>query len=255
MMVQTQLQHRQSHHEVVCIGFGPAAISLAINLRETSPDTDVVFLVHGSKSAWRPLGDLPGHVHMASNFLNDLITLENPRSSFTFIQFLHQRKLLVDFTNLGAMEPSRGLFEDYLSWCAKQFEDDVRYETEALSIEPVYSSNKKISKWNVFSLNRASGQRSIFTAERVVVFAEQEPFIPEVLSHPSLASCLVHSSRCMTKLRHLIKTTCIEARIAIIGHTQQAAELFEHLYDSRADGNVAWFFEGTSPLGQWPSPG
>lgn len=92
---QDQEHKQQEHHDVVCIGFGPAAISLGIALKEDNPSTDIVFLEHAQQTDWSPLADLPGNVRMGSNFLSDLVTLENPRSSFTFIRYLHQRKLLV----------------------------------------------------------------------------------------------------------------------------------------------------------------
>lgn len=94
-MSQPQAKSRQEHHDVVCVGFGPAAISLGIALKEDESPLDIVFLEDSQKSSWKPLMDLPANVHMGSNFLNDLVTLENPRSNFTFVRYLHQRKLLV----------------------------------------------------------------------------------------------------------------------------------------------------------------
>lgn len=245
-MSPSQPQLQQEHHDVVCIGFGSAAMSLGIAWRESDTSTNIAFLEEDSKSAWRPLGDLPGNVHMGSNFLYDMITLENPRSSFTFIQFLHDRKLLVDFTNLGSMQPPRVLFEEYLRWCAKQFRNEVRHDIKVLSIEPAYSANKKINNWNVFCLNRATGQRQIHTAGRVVICVDQQPYMPLALARPDLRSAVIHSSRCMTRLNELTNPSCPHVHIAIVGQTQQAAELFDELYDIRADRHVTWLVEDSS---------
>ncbi|KAK5936708.1 hypothetical protein PMZ80_011079 [Knufia obscura] len=241
---QPQLQ--QEHHDVVCVGFGLAAMSLGIALRESNSSASVTFLEEEAQSAWRPLGDLPGTVHMSSNFLYDMITLENPRSDFTFIRFLHGKKWLVDFTNLSSMQPPRVQFEEYLKWCAKQFKDEVRHDTKILSIEPVYSGNKKINSWNVFSLNRATGQRHIHTAEKVVICVDRQPYVPGILAKPELKPAVIHSSRCMTRLNELTNPSAPHVRIAIVGQTQQAAELFDELYDVRADRQVIWLVEDGS---------
>ena len=183
---------------------------------------------------------------MSSNFLYDTITLENPRSSFSFIQFLHNRKLLVDFTNLGSMQPPRVLFEEYLQWCAKQFRNETRYDTKVLSVEPAYSGNKKINSWNVFNLNRVTGQRHIHTAKRVVICVDQQPYVPASLASQDLRSVAIHSSRCMTRLNELTNPSCAHVKMAIVGQTQQAAELFDELFDVRADRQVTWLVEDSS---------
>lgn len=234
---------QQEHHDIVCIGFNPAAISLGITFKEADPATDIVFLEKESLSTWRPLGDLPGHTHMSANFLSDLITLENPRSRFTFIQFLHRKKLLINFTNLGLMQPSRGIFEDYLSWCAREFDSQVRHDVEILHIEPSYSQNRKIDGWNVSTRNKSTGQRHLYSSKRVIINAKQQPLIPTVLSRPSLRDSVIHSSQCMTRLSELTHPNATNIHIAIVGQTQQAAELFEELYDVRADRHVSWFVE------------
>ncbi|KAK5082648.1 hypothetical protein LTR05_006528 [Lithohypha guttulata] len=231
-MAQTQPQAQQEGHDVICIGFTPAAISLGITLRESSPSTRILFLEPRSKATWKPLPDLPGHAHTSHNLLSDLVTLENPRSRFTFIQFLHQRKLLIDYTNLGSIQPPRNLFEDYLQWCAKHFQDNVHFGARVLAVEPVYSSRRKIDGWSIFTEN---GSRKLYTAKQVVFCMSQQP-------------CVVHSSQCMKQLSELTKPERKMVRIAIVGQTQAAAELFNTLYDIRADREVVWLVEQSSLL-------
>lgn len=187
-------------------------------------------------------------MHMHTNFLNDLVTLQNPRSAFTFVNFLHQKKLLVDFTNLGAMEASRGLFEDYLAWCAGPFQNDVRYGLEILSIEPVHSAGKKIAEWNVFTKDKTSGERRIATASRVVICLDKEPEIPAFLSGPEFQQKVIEAAHSTGTLEELMLPTRKNVAIAIIGQSQEAAELFDFLYDARADRKVVWF-NGTNIYG------
>lgn len=241
-MTQSQSNHQDDHHEIVCIGFGPAAISLAIKLAESRQKTDVLFLEARSKETWQPIPDLPGHVHMKENFLNDLVTMDNPRSKFTFVRFLKERKLLVEFTNLSLMTPSRELFSEYLSWCAKQFRQQISYKTRVNAVEPIYSKNAKVCGWSIFAEN---GTRRVYTAQKLIVFTGQELWLPPVLRKSKTPS-VVHSSQCLAALSKVAKMTNKKVKIAILGHTQDAAELFNHLYDVRADREVIWLLEGSS---------
>ena len=53
------------------------------------------------------------------SFLKDLVTLRNPRSKFTFVNYLHKVGRLNDFVNLGCFTPYRLEISDYLQWVAR----------------------------------------------------------------------------------------------------------------------------------------
>ena len=53
------------------------------------------------------------------SFLKDLVTLRNPRSQFSFVNFLHATGRLDEFINLGSFTPYRLEISDYLSWVAR----------------------------------------------------------------------------------------------------------------------------------------
>lgn len=141
------------------------------------------------------------------------------------------------------MQPSREMFEKYIIWCSKAFEDDVHYNSRILSIEPTYGSSHKIDGWNVFTINRDDGTHNIYTAKKVIICISQQPSIPIVLEHPSLEGTVFHSSNSKSRLRELHSTRPSGLRIAIIGQTQHAAELYQELYDVRAGRKVTWLVE------------
>jgi L-ornithine N5-oxygenase len=55
------------------------------------------------------------------SFLKDLVTLRNPTSPYSFVNYLKAHGRLVDFINLGTFYPCRMEFNDYLRWVAGQF--------------------------------------------------------------------------------------------------------------------------------------
>merc|ERR1711939_660796 len=73
--------------DLVCIGFGITALSIAIALHERQSLDNTLFLESQPQSSWKPCPDIPA-TRLRTSFLNDLITSENPRSKFTFMNYL-----------------------------------------------------------------------------------------------------------------------------------------------------------------------
>ena len=96
-------------HDLICVGFGPASLAIAValhdaledgipNLRTVQPK--VRFLERQQQFSWHAGMLLPG-AKMQISFLKDLATLRNPRSQFTFLNYLYTNSRLVQFSNLG----------------------------------------------------------------------------------------------------------------------------------------------------------
>ncbi len=79
---------------------------------------------------------------MQISFIKDLATVRDPRSEFTFLNYLQKHGRLVQFANLGTFLPTRLEFEDYMRWCASSFDDVVAYGQEAVSILPEKTNPK-----------------------------------------------------------------------------------------------------------------
>jgi L-ornithine N5-monooxygenase len=232
--------------DIICVGFGATALALAVALHERDPDANIVFLERQPKATWKPLARLPGHTSMQTSFMSDLVTFENPRSRFTFLKFLHDRNLLVNFTNVGKTKPCRELFSQYLSWCADHFEQSVRYSTEVAGIDAVTTGSDQADHWRVFSRSSVTGQKSILRAKRVVIAVGQQPKIPTILTVPTVAPSVVHVSECEERLEALLGNTNKISRIAIIGDGQQAAEIFDYTHSRRTQHEVTMFLRSDS---------
>lgn len=82
-----------TQHEVfdlIGVGFGPSNISLAIALAESGMLIHTRFLGARQGFAWHPGMMIPG-ADMQISFLTDLVSERNPKSPYTFGNYLHQK--------------------------------------------------------------------------------------------------------------------------------------------------------------------
>ncbi|EZF30464.1 L-ornithine N(5)-monooxygenase [Trichophyton mentagrophytes] len=224
-------------HDLICVGFGPASLAIAIALHDRlletahSPDITTVpkicFLEKQSNFAWHSGMLLPGS-KMQISFIKDLATIRNPRSEFTFLNYLQVHDRLLDFANLGTFLPARIEFEDYMKWCASKFANLVRYGTEVLDVTPseVDPLTGKVHSFTVRSKNLETGEVTTRKARHVVVAIGGKPNIPAEFPTNSR---IIHSSAYCTTLPSLLNNTLKEYSIAVAGSGQSAAEIFHDL--------------------------
>ncbi|KAH0300800.1 hypothetical protein KCU71_g11777, partial [Aureobasidium melanogenum] len=79
-------------HDVICIGFGPASLAIAVALHDATKQTGkqppqlrtqpkVAFLERQETFAWHAGMQIPG-AKMQISFIKDMATMRNPRSEF-----------------------------------------------------------------------------------------------------------------------------------------------------------------------------
>ena len=107
----------QNQYDLVCIGFGPASLAIAIALHDRGVKSRVLYIEKQRGFVWHG-GMLLPNTRMQISFLKDLATLRDPRSKFTFLNYLKTKNRLVPFTNLSTFLPLREEYNDYMSWCA-----------------------------------------------------------------------------------------------------------------------------------------
>lgn len=152
-------------YDFVCIGFGPAQVATAIANREAKKPAKVLYLERKPSFSWHSAGHL-ARTRMENPFLYDLATVRNPRSAFSYVNYLLAHKRLIEFANSDRLEPLRVEFEDYLRWCAKQFKDQVRYGSEAVEVVPE-SEHGAVEAWRV-TVRDPKGDLSLVRATVVI---------------------------------------------------------------------------------------
>ena len=125
--------------DVLGIGFGPANIALAIALEELAPHLRVAFVEKRQGPFWQPNMLLPGS-DIQNHPLRDLVTPRNPRSRYTFTNFLFEHNRLYEHLNLPLHYPLRVEYAQYVNWVGGFFADRVCYGCEAQAVEAIFAS-------------------------------------------------------------------------------------------------------------------
>ncbi|EKT4483196.1 lysine N(6)-hydroxylase/L-ornithine N(5)-oxygenase family protein [Pseudomonas putida] len=220
-------------HDLIGVGFGPSNLALAIALQELSQSNgkpiDALFMDKQEHYRWH--GDtLSSQSELQISFLKDLVSLRNPTSPYSFVNYLKQQGRLVDFVNLGTFYPCRLEYNDYLGWVAEQFAEQALYGEEVLRIEPELD-NGVIHHLRLISRN-AQGMQRTHRTRSVVISTGGSPKIPAIFAPLRNDARVFHHSRYLTGMQHLACSEGKPMRIAIIGSGQSAAEAFIDLNDS-----------------------
>lgn len=216
-----------SDHEVdvLAIGAGPANLALAVALEESDAPRlaeRTLLLEQHPDVKWQRNLLLPWARSQVS-FLKDLVTLRNPRSRFSFLNFLYERRRLDEFVNLATFNPYRWELSDYQQWVAHSLEHvSVRYDARVTSIAPRRTGDGRLVGWTV---TLADGDT--VDCRDLVVGTGRDAHIPEVFRNLP-EDRVIHSTQYCTRVAQL--PTDRPIRPVVIGGAQSAAEMFMALH-------------------------
>jgi L-ornithine N5-oxygenase len=220
--------------DVLGIGFGPANIALAIALEELAPHLRVAFVEKRLRPFWQPNMMLPGS-DIQNHPLRDLVTPRNPRSRYTFTNFLFEHDRLYEHLNLPLHYPLRAEYAQYVSWAAGFFGDRVLYGCKAQSVEAICASEGTSPHFKV----RCSEGR-VFHARSLVVAPGRTPHIP--VPFVGLNDVRVrHLNDYLPALAAGIAATAGQCRVAVIGGSQSAVEILLHASEQSGVSEVVGF--------------
>ena len=230
-------------YDLICVGFGPASLAVAVALHDLSVSAQVLFVERQACFAWHA-GMLLPEARMQISFLKDLATFRDPRSHFTYLNYLRSKGRLEAFVNLGTFLPLREEFNDYLGWAASHFTHQISYNTEAVSIEPSSSADRLINKWRVVTRDLTTSDINVISANHVIVAIGGQPKIP--LFHKGFGPKVVHSSKYLPAVPKMIPEGKTSPRLVVIGGGQSAAEIFDDLSSRYQDAYVTLYTAETA---------
>lgn len=237
------------HYDLVCIGFGAAQLATAIANRESKKPSRVLFLERKATFSWGS-GPHMSRTRMESPFMYDLATLRNPRTSFSYVNYLHSRKRLVEFANSDRLNPLREEFEDYMRWCAEQFKEDVRYSSEVVGVAPELEAGT-VQGWKV-TVKDNSGKSYAVQASSVIAPSPSRatgpaaPPLPTVdfLSGQRIISMDEYQSR-RNELRGAHQP---RLNVSVVGSGSKTVEILDDLLSCPRLGNITVVTEDVSLL-------
>jgi L-ornithine N5-oxygenase len=228
-------------HDVVGVGFGPSNLALAIALAEhnagSGEPVTAHFLERQPRFGWHR-GMLIDTATMQVSFLKDLVTMRNPTSEFSFLNYLHASGRLVDFINHKNLFPLRVEFHDYFEWAAAKVDDVVSYGTEVSSVKPVHDGDQVA----FFDVEISDG--TCLRARNLVMGTGLRPQLPEGITG---GARVWHNSELLFRVESLRGTE--PRRFVVVGAGQSAAEVAALLHEQFPRAEVCAVFAryGYSP--------
>lgn len=221
--------------DVLGIGFGPANIAFAIAVEETGSDLKVRYLERNAGPSWQSAMLLDGS-DIQNHPLRDLITPRNPRSYYSFTNFLHEHGRLFQYLNLGIEYPLRKEYAKYVAWVAEQFDAHVSYGCDVIEI-----MSRETKRGPLFSVLCRDRRR--FTARSLVVAPGRTPLIPPIFSE-QLGDRIFHLTDYLPALGRYERQYGKPHRVCVLGGSQSAVELILDLSARYPDASLVGLHRG-----------
>jgi lysine N6-hydroxylase len=203
-------------HDVVAVGLGPFNLGLAC-LTAPIAELDAVFLERKPDFDWHP-GMLLERSTLQTPFLADLVTLADPTSPFSFLNYLKESGRLYSFYIRERFFPLRTEYDEYCRWAAGKL-GSIRFGRHVEAVE--YDEDDDV--YVVSTIRTSTGEREAYRGRHLVLGTGTPPHVPDACR--GLAGDAVHSSRYLAARSALRAKT----RITVVGSGQSAAEIYHDL--------------------------
>ncbi|MBD0707856.1 MULTISPECIES: lysine N(6)-hydroxylase/L-ornithine N(5)-oxygenase family protein [unclassified Streptomyces] len=198
-------------HDFIGIGLGPFNLGLAC-LTEPIEELNGVFLESKPDFEWHSGMFLEG-AHLQTPFMSDLVTMADPTSPYSFLNYLKEKGRLYSFYIRENFYPLRVEYDDYCRWAAARL-SSIRFSTTVTSV--TYDETAE-----VYEVATDTGET--FRSARIVLGTGTPPHLPE--SCQGLGGDLVHNARYLGHKEALQR----KKSITLVGSGQSAAEIYYDL--------------------------
>nr|WP_300311432.1 SidA/IucD/PvdA family monooxygenase [Halomonas sp.] len=203
-------------YDFIGIGLGPFNLGLAC-LTEPLDDLNGLFIDQADSFDWHP-GMLIEGAHLQTPFMADLVTLADPTSRFSVLNYLKQTGRLYPFYIRENFFLLREEYNRYCQWVTQQLEC-LRFGERVERVE----WEAEHERYRVDSQRRTDGSQITRYAKRLVLGTGTQPWMPECTR--DLDPAPVHSSRYLEQREALKQCDSI----TILGSGQSAAEIYHDL--------------------------
>ncbi|GAB2782839.1 lysine N(6)-hydroxylase/L-ornithine N(5)-oxygenase family protein [Streptomyces daliensis] len=203
-------------HDFIAIGLGPFNLGLAC-LTDPIEELDGLFLDDKPGFDWHS-GMLLEDSTLQTPFMSDLVTLADPTSPLSFLNYLKESGRLYSFYIRESFYPLRAEYNDYCQWAAGKL-DTIRFQNRVTRVE----HDEREDVYVVHADDLASGERRTYRGRKLVLGTGTPPYIPE--SCQGLGGDLTHNSRYLD-----VKSSLQEKNsVTVVGSGQSAAEIYYDL--------------------------
>ncbi|HEY5705192.1 MAG TPA: SidA/IucD/PvdA family monooxygenase [Terrimicrobiaceae bacterium] len=207
---------QEPHCDILGIGIGPFNLGLAA-LCQPITSLKALFVDKRPEFNWHA-GMLLYGAKLQVPYLADLVTLVDPCSPFSFINYMHKTERLFHFCIKEDIFISRREYNDYCRWVATQL-PSCRFGNQLQSIR-----FRKADQIYEADLRESTGKTTTVTTKKIVLGIGSTPNLPYFCSELP-ADKVFHSAE------YTIRRETIRAgtSVTVVGSGQSAAEIFHDL--------------------------
>ncbi|MDZ5783269.1 lysine N(6)-hydroxylase/L-ornithine N(5)-oxygenase family protein [Marinococcus luteus] len=208
-------------YDVVGIGIGPFNLGMAA-LVENVPEVNGLFLDENDRFEWHG-GMLLDGTSLQVPFLADLVTLADPKSPYSFLQYLQEKERLYHFYFYEKFHIPRREYNDYCRWAAEKL-SSCRFGQRVVQVDFL----KENGLYKVETENTVAGKSECFYSRHVVMGTGTTPALPSWMEK---GRSVCHSADYRYRRNELLQ----KQSITVAGSGQSAAEVFLDLLKNRPE--------------------
>ncbi len=220
-------------HDFIGIGLGPFNLGLAC-LADPVDGLDGTFLERKASVDWHP-GMLIEGTTMQVPFMADLVTLADPTSPHSFLNYLKEQGRIYPFYIRESFFQLRSEFQDYLRWAAGRL-GNLHFERDVVAVE--WDGGQGL--YAVRSTG-PEGERVDF-APRLVLGTGTPPWVPPACRALE-GETVCHASSYLEYRDRLRRC----GSVTVVGSGQSAAEIYRDLLDGLEPGGYRLNWVTRSP--------
>lgn len=220
-------------HDLIGVGIGPFNLGLACLAHPTG--LDAVFLDRAEEFRWHHGMMIEGSTIQVP-FLADLVTMADPTSEFSFLNWLKHTGRLYPFYIRESFYALRAEYDAYCRWAASRL-PELRWNHEVVRIEHDAAEDLYV----VRAMRTDTGEEFELRARHVVIGVGTRPSVPQELR--DVAGRAVHSSEYMQH-RDVLRAS---GSITVVGSGQSAAEIYRDLLEGAHEGGYRLDWVTRSP--------
>lgn len=206
-------------YSLIGIGIGPFNLGLAA-LLEPVDDVSSLFFDQKEQFNWHP-GLLIDHVTLQTPFLCDCVSMADPTSKFSFLNFLKKTDRLYKFFIRENFFVLRKEYNLYCQWVIKQLKN-CRFSS---SVREIYY---KEGLYELHVFHKEENQTKIYYCKKLVLGTGTVPVLPEFIDLKEMKN-VSHTSSYLFRKEEILQ----QDTVTVIGSGQSAAEVFFDLLQNR----------------------
>ena len=204
-------------YDFAAVGIGPFNLGLAC-LSAPIPNLNGIFFDQRPQFNWHP-GLMFEDARLQTPFMSDLVTMADPASAFSFLNYSKQIGKLYAFYVRENFFLLRTEYNQYCQWASAQL-PNLHFNTQVIAID--YDSQQRCYRLHTRKPN--SGDTHSYRARKLVLGTGPQPYVPQGCRrwlNPSAAYPVLHASDYLPYKASIAK----QRSITLVGSGQSAAEI------------------------------